>query len=374
MGNAVADPVLRASAPPGRESDTPESEADARTSGTPVWHTRGPEGRRQWQVWRSPAGQPGWACPALLALAAVAALTYSWGRGDASLETYYGAAVRSMSESWHNFFFGAFDPWGTITLDKLPGAFWLQAVAVRVGGFHAWVVALPQAIEGTLAVLVLFRAVRRIGGAGAGLAAAAVLVATPGVILLDRGNVPDTLLILLLVLAADAMTTAFLTGRTVCLVAAGLWVGLAFQAKMLEAWTVLPALSIAYLLAAPTASLARRVGHTLLFLGVALAVSLSYMAVVTVVPAHDRPYVDGSCNNSIVSQVFLYNGLDRSAGPPSSNPGAIRRRPRPLADPVGSRRVRRPCHRVPLAFSPVAWLARSTGCCFQPWSRSWASW
>jgi hypothetical protein len=38
------------------------------------------------------------------------------------LEFYYAAAVRSMSGSWHNFIFGAFDPAGTISLDKLPGA------------------------------------------------------------------------------------------------------------------------------------------------------------------------------------------------------------------------------------------------------------
>ncbi len=287
----------------------------------------------------------------LLALASVAVLAYTWGRGAASLETYYGAAVRSMSQSWRNFFFGAFDPWGTITLDKLPGAFWLQALAVRAGGFHPWVVALPQAIEGGLTVLVLFRAVRRVAGAGAGVAAAAVLVASPAVILLDRGNVPDTLLILLLVLAADATTAAFVTGRTGCLLTAGLWVGLAFQAKMLEAWTVLPALSIAYLLAAPAAPLARRMGHTALFLLAALAVSLSYMAVVTAVPPQDRPYVDGSCNNSIVSQVFQYNGLDRSAGSALDRPGC-NPTPAPTAGGPGGQSARS----APLPRGPARFL------------------
>jgi len=67
---------------------------------------------------------------ALAAIAALAALSYAWALGHGSLEYYYGAAVRSMSMSWHNFFFGAFDPAGTITLDKLPGAFWLQALSV----------------------------------------------------------------------------------------------------------------------------------------------------------------------------------------------------------------------------------------------------
>ena len=187
--------------------------------------------------------------------------SYAWGINDATLETFYGAAVRSMSQSWHNFFFGAFDPWGTVTVDKLPGAFWLQALSVRLFGFHVWAVVLPQAVEGTLTVLVLYRAVRRVAGAGAGLAAAAVLAATPVTILLNRGNISDSLLILLLVLAADAATAAFMTGRLAHLLVAGVWVGLAFQAKMLQAWLVLPALFLAYLLAAPTPALARRVAH-----------------------------------------------------------------------------------------------------------------
>ena len=333
---------------PGADGAAPEPRAGA---GASIGGTRRQEGRHRWQFWRSPAGQPIWARPVLLALASVAVLVYTWGRGAASLETYYGAAVRSMSQSWRNFFFGAFDPWGTITLDKLPGAFWLQALAVRAGGFHPWVVALPQAIEGGLTVLVLFRAVRRVAGAGAGVAAAAVLVASPAVILLDRGNVPDTLLILLLVLAADATTAAFVTGRTGCLLTAGLWVGLAFQAKMLEAWTVLPALSIAYLLAAPAAPLARRMGHTALFLLAALAVSLSYMAVVTAVPPQDRPYVDGSCNNSIVSQVFQYNGLDRSAGSALDRPGC-NPTPAPTAGGPGGQSARS----APLPRGPARFL------------------
>jgi len=247
-------------------------------------------------------------------VAALAALSYAWGMDNATLETFYGAAVRSMSQSWRNFFFGAFDPWGTVTIDKLPGAFWVQALSVRLFGFHVWAIVLPQAVEGTLTVLVLYRAVRRVAGAGAGLVAAAVLAATPVTILLNRGNISDSLLILLLVLAADATTAAFTTGRLAHLLVAGVWVGLAFQAKMLQAWLVLPALFLAYLLAAPAPVLARRIGHVVLAALVALVVSLSWMLVVTAVPAHDRPYVDGSCDNSVFSQVFLYNGTDRLTG------------------------------------------------------------
>ena len=305
MGDAAGGLTLQAPAAPD----------DAAVDTPPVPHP----GR--WRVWRSPPGQPGWARPLLLVIAALAALSYAWGINDATLETFYGAAVRSMSQSWRNFFFGAFDPWGTVTVDKLPGAFWVQALSVRLFGFHVWSVVLPQAMEGTLTVLVLYRAVRRVAGAGAGLAAAAVLAATPVTILLDRGNISDSLLILLLVLAADAATAAIATGRLAHLLVAGVWVGLAFQAKMLQAWLVLPALYLAYLLAAPPPALSRRVGHVALSALLALGVSLSWMLVVTLVPAHDRPYVDGSCNDSVFSQVFLYNGTDRITGATLDQPG-----------------------------------------------------
>src|SRR5580693_509443 len=105
------------------------------------------------------AGRPVLRRAALGVITALAALSYAWSLGSDPLEPYYAAAVRSMSASWHDFFFGAFDPAGTVTLDKLPGAFWVQALAVRAFGVHTWAIVLPQAVEGVLTVLVLYRAV-----------------------------------------------------------------------------------------------------------------------------------------------------------------------------------------------------------------------
>jgi 4-amino-4-deoxy-L-arabinose transferase-like glycosyltransferase len=126
-------------------------------------------------------------------IAALAGLSYAWQLGRDPLEIYYAAAVRSMSGSWHDFIYGAFDPAGTVTLDKLPGAFWLQALSVRVFGYSTWAVVLPHAAEGVLTIVVLYLAVEKVAGRAAGLIAALVLAASPAVVALDRGNISDSL-------------------------------------------------------------------------------------------------------------------------------------------------------------------------------------
>jgi 4-amino-4-deoxy-L-arabinose transferase-like glycosyltransferase len=267
--------------------------------------------RRRLLFWRSPADQPAWARPVLLIIAAIAAWSYAWQSSrPVNIEIYYAAAVRSMSMSFSNFIFGAFDPAGTVTTDKLPGAFWVQAVAVRLLGVHNWVLVLPQVAEGTFTVLVLYRAVRRLAGPAAGIVSAGVLATSPATVALDRGNISDTLMILLAVLAADATVTAVVTGRRRPILAAGLWVGLAFQAKMMEAWLVLPAIACCYLIAAP-GGLPQRLRRAGAMLVLAAVVSLSWMTAVTLWPASMRPYLDGSHDNSAFQQVFVYNGFGR---------------------------------------------------------------
>jgi len=94
-------------------------------------------------------------------------------------------------------------------------------------------------------------------------------------------------------------------------------VGLAFQAKMLEAWAILPALAALYLLSAP-GTMRRRLAAVGAGGLVVVAVSLSWMTFVTLVPAGSRPHVDGSTHDSIYQQVFQYNGLGRVDAPVAS--------------------------------------------------------
>jgi 4-amino-4-deoxy-L-arabinose transferase-like glycosyltransferase len=279
--------------------------------------------RRRWELWRSPDDQPPWARPVLLGIAAVAAALYAWNITSGGLAPFYSVAVKSMSVSWKAFFYGAFDPSATITIDKLAGSFLPQALSARIFGFSVWSLALPQVIEGVIAVLVMYRAVRRWAGPVPGILAAAIFTLTPIVASMFDHSMEDGALTLCLVLAADAYQRAVGEARLRSLLMAGVWVGLGFQAKMLQAWMVLPALAIGYLVTAPV-PLRRRLWQ----LGVAgvvmLTVSLSWIALYTFTPTADRPYVDGSTNNSMIAMVFGYNGGEHFG---ISLPGALKTGP-----------------------------------------------
>ena len=275
--------------------------------------------RRRWEIWRSPEGQPAWARPVLIGIAAVAAFLYAWNITQAGLAPFYSVAVKSMSESWKAFFYGAFDPKATITIDKLAGSFLPQALSARIFGFHPWSLALPQVIEGVISVLVMYRVVRRWAGVTPGLLAAALFTLTPIAASMFGHSMEDGALTLCLVLAADAYQRAVMEARLRSLIWSGVWVGLGFQAKMMQAWMILPALAIGYLIAAP-APLRRRIGQLSVAGVVMLAVSLSWIALYTFTPASDRPYVDGSTDNSAAAMVFGYNGLERFG---ISIPGAV---------------------------------------------------
>jgi 4-amino-4-deoxy-L-arabinose transferase-like glycosyltransferase len=292
------------------------------------------EGRRnRWAVWRSPADQPRWARPALLGIAFVAVVLYAWNLPRVDYAPLYSDAVRSMSESWKAFFYGAVDPEATYTLDKLPGSFVPQAISAKIFGYSAWSLALPQVIWGVISVLVMYRVVRRWAGVVPGLLAAGIFTLTPVAASMFGHSMEDGLLVMCLVLAADSYQRAVLEGRLRSLVWAGVWVGLGFQAKMMQAWMILPALVIGYLLTAPI-ELRRRVTHLAIAGAVMLAVSLSWVALYSFTPASARPYISGTTNNSAVAMVFGYNGLgrlgielpgampntDRSGGPPVLGP------------------------------------------------------
>ena len=97
------------------------------------------------------------------------------------------------------------------------------------------------------------------------------------------------------------------------MVLAGSLVGLGFLAKMMQAFFVVPAFGLVYLLAAPT-PVRRRIWQ-LLLAGVAMFVAAAWWVVaVTLTPASARPYIGGSQHNSILELIFGYNGFGRLTG------------------------------------------------------------
>jgi 4-amino-4-deoxy-L-arabinose transferase-like glycosyltransferase len=97
------------------------------------------------------------------------------------------------------------------------------------------------------------------------------------------------------------------------LVVGAVVVGLGFNIKMMEAYLVLPALYLLYLLASPV-SWKRRFVHLGVVTAVLLVVSLSWAVVVDLTPADQRPYVGSSSNNSELDLAFGYNGANRLLG------------------------------------------------------------
>jgi 4-amino-4-deoxy-L-arabinose transferase-like glycosyltransferase len=93
----------------------------------------------------------------LAGILALALVLRGWRLGASGFITpYYMAGVRSMTVSWHNFFFNSSDPSGVVSLDKPPLAFWGQTLSAELFGFSPFSVLLPQALEGLVSILVLY--------------------------------------------------------------------------------------------------------------------------------------------------------------------------------------------------------------------------
>jgi len=252
--------------------------------------------------------------PALLTLLALTAVLYLWDLGASGwANSFYSAAVQAGSKSWKAFFFGSSDSANFITVDKPPGSLWLMEISARLFGVNSWSILVPQALEGVATVGVVYLTVRRWFSAQAALLAGAILALTPVAAMMFRFNNPDALLALLLTGSMYALVRALEKAQTKWLVLAGTLLGFGFLTKMLQAFLIIPALVIVYLVAAPTGWW-RRVWQVVV-LGVATLVAAGWwVAAVALTPAADRPYVGGSQNNSILNLIFGYNGFGRITG------------------------------------------------------------
>ena len=260
------------------------------------------------------AQQPRWVRPSVAALLLGTAVLYLWNLAATGWgNDFYAMAVQAGTWSWKALFFGSLDPGNVVTVDKPPFAMWIMGLSGHIFGFSSWSLLAPNALAGVGSVGLLYLAVRRLSGPGAGLLAGAALALTPVAALMFRFDNPDSFLVLLLVAAAYCVVRALENASTKWLVLAGVAIGFGFLDKMLQAFLVLPAFVLVYALAAPT-SLGRRIGQLFAAAGAVVVSAGWWVAVVAMWPVADRPYISGSTDNSVLELAFGYNGLGRIFG------------------------------------------------------------
>lgn len=223
---------------------------------------------------------------------------------------FYAAAVKSMMMSLKNFFFLSFDPGGFVSIDKPPLGFWIQTLFAKLFGFNGLSIILPQAFSGVISVVLIYCIVKKNFGFGAGLGAALCLSITPIFVAVSRNNTIDNLMLMFLLCACLTVQLAAESGSSSYFILSLVFVGVAFNVKMLEAYMVLPAIYLVYFFGS-NINFKRRIRDFFLGTMILFTISLSWALVVDLVPTSNRPYVGSSINNSVIQLIVGHNGLDR---------------------------------------------------------------
>jgi 4-amino-4-deoxy-L-arabinose transferase-like glycosyltransferase len=254
---------------------------------------------------------------------------------DQYANAYYTAAVTSMLQSWHNFFYASFDPGGYVTVDKPPVAFWVQTVFAYVFGVHGWSVILPQALAGVGSVLLMYFLIKPAFGKTAARLASLIMACTPIAVAVSRTNNIDSLLLFTLLLAAWMLFRGIRTQKLFWVFGSFAMIGVGFNMKMLQAYMVVPAFYLLYLLAFNSKwkkKLAVLAAATVILVGV----SASWAVVVDTIPQENRPYIGGSKTNSVLELALGYNGISRLMGNRGGNASGAAPNQRQMQQYVGN--------------------------------------
>lgn len=226
---------------------------------------------------------------------------------------YYAASIKSMTQSFHNFFFVSFDPSGMVSVDKPPLGLWTQAISVLIFGYHGWAMLLPQALAGTASSFMIYILTAKHFGRPAGLLSSLIFALTPVVVVASRNNTMDMQLVFVLLVAVWFLFRSIDSGKWRFLFLTALFVGLGFNIKMLQAYMILPAVALTYLFFAKE-KIGKRFLAGILSVVIMLAVSFAWVFVVELYPSTSRPYVDSTSNNSMLELVVGHNGTERLFG------------------------------------------------------------
>jgi 4-amino-4-deoxy-L-arabinose transferase-like glycosyltransferase len=269
---------------------------------------------------RRPAKSAEWALVALITLGAAALRLTQIGKVPP--DPFYDAAVRSMSLSWHNFFFGAFEPGASVSIDKPPVDLWLQVISVKLLGFTSTTLKLPEALAGIASVPLLYAAVSRVWGTVAGIVAAIAIAVLPVEVITSRSDTMDGVMMVLLVIAFLLIVRATETGKTSWLLAGAGVLGIAFDVKLLESLVALPGLALLAFLGLP-GNHRRKLAQVTVAGVLYVAIALAWLTATLIPPHNDRPYAIGSTNGSAWNAAFVFNGKDRLSGKSPEPQGTV---------------------------------------------------
>ncbi len=253
----------------------------------------------------------------IIALVFIAALSFALNfyaiSNNGTGNEYYAACIKSMTQSFRNFFFVSFDPSGMVSVDKPPLGLWMQAISVLIFGYHGWAMLLPQALAGTASCVMVYILTAKYFGRPAGLVSSLIFALTPVVVVVSRNNTMDMQLVFVLLIAAWFLFKSIDSGKWRFLFFAALFIGLGFNIKMLQAYMILPAIALTYLFFAKE-KFSRRLLAGIISIVIMLAVSFAWVFAVELTPSGSRPYVDSTSGNSMLELIAGHNGAERLFG------------------------------------------------------------
>ena len=242
---------------------------------------------------------------------------------------YYTATAFSVIKSWNNFLFASSDPLGVVSVDKPPLAFWLQGIGIYLFGTEKWAVNIFQAILGIISILILYSLIKPTFGRISALVSSSILCVIPSSVIIDSRNEPDALMMFLVLCSSFFIIKSVRSNNVFWLIPFALFIGLAFNTKMLVALIPLPVFFLYYFLSKDE-NLFKKIKHLFLTSLLITIISFSWVFIVWITPSNERPWVGSTSDNSIWTLVFKYNGFNRFEGflgPPPQGPPSQGRPP-----------------------------------------------
>ena len=161
----------------------------------------------------------------------------------------------------------------------------------------------------------------------------------PSSVIIDSRNEPDALMMFLVLCSSFFIIKSVRSNNVFWLIPFALFIGLAFNTKMLVALIPLPVFFLYYFLSKDE-NLFKKIKHLFLTSLLITIISFSWVFIVWITPSNERPWVGSTSDNSIWTLVFKYNGFNRFEGflgpPPQGVPPQGRPPQLSVGPPQGS--------------------------------------